>query len=123
MNLDTQVALPLLDQRCEGEGGGWQRLLESEFRTLVELSAEERRQVVILPPSIAKLTAQLVKRRWDGRLMLWAPTGSRTSTARNVPRPAAGRAATREDCSVTAAVALQKFLGKQPGHADVQAAR
>ncbi|MFI1105148.1 leucine-rich repeat domain-containing protein [Streptomyces melanogenes] len=46
---------------------GWQRLLElvdeaasdgrEEFRPLTELSAEERRQVVTLPPSIATLTA------------------------------------------------------------------
>ncbi|WP_369213164.1 leucine-rich repeat domain-containing protein [Streptomyces flavofungini] len=46
---------------------GWQRLLElvdeaaedgrEEFRPLTGLSAEERRQVVTLPPSIAKLTA------------------------------------------------------------------
>ncbi|MFI8242541.1 leucine-rich repeat domain-containing protein [Streptomyces sp. NPDC085866] len=46
---------------------GWQRLLElideaaddgrEEFRPLVELSAGERRQVITLPPSIAKLTA------------------------------------------------------------------
>lgn len=46
---------------------GWQHLLElvdaaaadgrEEFRPLNELSAEERRQVVTLPPSIAKLTA------------------------------------------------------------------
>ncbi|MET7621919.1 leucine-rich repeat domain-containing protein [Streptomyces sp. NPDC005408] len=46
---------------------GWRRLLElideaaddgrEEFRPLVELSARERRQVITLPPSIAKLTA------------------------------------------------------------------
>ncbi|MFI9756477.1 leucine-rich repeat domain-containing protein [Streptomyces sp. NPDC051963] len=45
---------------------GWQHLLElvdeaaadgrEEFRPLTELSAEERRQVVTLPPSLAKLT-------------------------------------------------------------------
>ena len=46
---------------------GWQRLLElvddasadgrEDFRPLLELSPEERRQIVTLPPSIAKLTA------------------------------------------------------------------
>ncbi len=46
---------------------GWQHLLElvdeaaadgrEEFRPLVELSPEERRQIVTLPPSIAQLTA------------------------------------------------------------------
>ncbi|MEU6883098.1 leucine-rich repeat domain-containing protein [Streptomyces sp. NPDC046712] len=46
---------------------GWQHLLElideaaadgrEEFRPLVDLSPEERRQIITLPPSIAKLTA------------------------------------------------------------------
>ncbi|WP_328665399.1 leucine-rich repeat domain-containing protein [Streptomyces sp. NBC_00322] len=46
---------------------GWQHLLElvdeaaaderEEFRPLIELSPEERRQVITLPPSIARLTA------------------------------------------------------------------
>lgn len=46
---------------------GWRRLLElideaaadgrEEFRPLIELSPEERRQIVTLPPSIARLTA------------------------------------------------------------------
>lgn len=49
------------------EAAGWRHLLEQieeaaddqreEFKPLVELSAEERRQVVTLPPTIARLTA------------------------------------------------------------------
>ncbi|MEU7005651.1 hypothetical protein [Streptomyces sp. NPDC046332] len=46
---------------------GWRHLLElideaaadgrEEFRPLIEISPEERRQIVTLPPSIARLTA------------------------------------------------------------------
>ncbi|MEU9917913.1 leucine-rich repeat domain-containing protein [Streptomyces sp. NPDC051001] len=53
-------------ERQDTSAPGWQRLLEvidesaadgrEEFRPLVELSPEERRQVVTLPPSIAQLT-------------------------------------------------------------------
>ncbi|MFB7361586.1 leucine-rich repeat domain-containing protein [Streptomyces hydrogenans] len=54
-------------ERQDTSAPGWLRLLElvdeaaddgrEEFRPLVELSPEERRQVVTLPPSIATLTA------------------------------------------------------------------
>lgn len=54
-------------ERQDTSAAGWQRLLElvdeaaddgrEEFRPLVELGTEERRQVITLPPSIAKLTA------------------------------------------------------------------
>ncbi|MFJ8593369.1 leucine-rich repeat domain-containing protein [Streptomyces sp. NPDC093598] len=54
-------------ERQDTSAPGWQRLLElvdeaaadgrEEFRPLTELSPEERRQIVTLPPSIAKLTA------------------------------------------------------------------
>ncbi len=54
-------------ERQDTSAGGWRRLLElieeaaadgrEEFRPLVELSPEERRQVVTLPPTVAKLTA------------------------------------------------------------------
>lgn len=54
-------------ERQDTSAPGWQHLLElvdeaaddgrEEFRPLAELSPEERRQVVTLPPSIAKLTA------------------------------------------------------------------
>jgi hypothetical protein len=54
-------------ERQDTSTAGWRHLLElideaaedgrEEFRPLVELSAEERRQVVTLPTSIAKLTA------------------------------------------------------------------
>ncbi|MFF4569805.1 hypothetical protein [Streptomyces sp. NPDC001410] len=54
-------------ERQDTSADGWQRLLglideaaddgREEFRPLVELSDEERRQVITLPPSIAKLTA------------------------------------------------------------------
>ncbi|MEY9904866.1 hypothetical protein ABIA35_001082 [Catenulispora sp. MAP12-49] len=53
--------------RQDTDSAGWRRLLElveeaaedrrEEFKPLVELSAEQRRQVVTLPPTIAKLTA------------------------------------------------------------------
>jgi hypothetical protein len=53
--------------RQASESAGWQHLLElieeaaddrrEEFKPLVELTAEERRQVVALPPTIGKLTA------------------------------------------------------------------
>lgn len=53
-------------ERQDVSAPGWQHLLElvdeaaadgrEEFRPLTELSPEERRQVVTLPPSIAKLT-------------------------------------------------------------------
>ncbi|MDI2127596.1 leucine-rich repeat domain-containing protein [Yinghuangia seranimata] len=55
------------NDRQDTGAAGWQHLLElieeaaddqrEEFKPLIELSAEERRQVVTLPPSIAKLTA------------------------------------------------------------------
>lgn len=54
-------------ERQDTSAPGWQHLLElvdeaaadgrEEFRPLIELSPEARRQVVTLPPSIAKLTA------------------------------------------------------------------
>lgn len=54
-------------ERQDTSAPGWQHLLElvdeaaadgrEEFRPLAELSPEERRQIVTLPPSIAKLTA------------------------------------------------------------------
>ncbi|MFF4352504.1 leucine-rich repeat domain-containing protein [Streptomyces sp. NPDC001530] len=54
-------------ERQDTSAPGWQHLLElvdeaaddgrEEFRPLVELSPKERRQVITLPPSIAKLTA------------------------------------------------------------------
>lgn len=54
-------------ERQDTSAPGWQRLLElvdeaaadgrEEFRPLTELSPEERRQVITLPPSIARLTA------------------------------------------------------------------
>ncbi|MGW0603121.1 leucine-rich repeat domain-containing protein [Streptomyces sp. NPDC002640] len=54
-------------ERQDTTAPGWLRLLElveeaaadgrEEFKPLVELSAEERRQVVTLPPTIARLTA------------------------------------------------------------------
>ncbi|MFE4660563.1 leucine-rich repeat domain-containing protein [Streptomyces hydrogenans] len=54
-------------ERQDASAPGWQHLLElvdeaaadgrEEFRPLTELSPEERRQVVTLPPSIARLTA------------------------------------------------------------------
>ncbi|MEW5626240.1 leucine-rich repeat domain-containing protein [Streptomyces hydrogenans] len=54
-------------ERQDTSAPGWLRLLElvdeaaadgrEEFRPLVELSPEERRQVITLPPSIATLTA------------------------------------------------------------------
>ncbi|MGW8884561.1 hypothetical protein [Streptomyces sp. NPDC055749] len=54
-------------ERQDTSAAGWQRLLElideaaddgrEEFRPLVALSAQERRQVITLPTSIAKLTA------------------------------------------------------------------
>jgi hypothetical protein len=54
-------------ERQDTSAPGWQHLLElvdeaaadgrEEFRPLVELSPEERRQAISLPPSIAKLTA------------------------------------------------------------------
>ncbi|MFE7788679.1 hypothetical protein [Streptomyces sp. NPDC057460] len=54
-------------ERQDTSAPGWQHLLElvdeaaadgrEEFRPLIELSPEERRQVITLPPSIARLTA------------------------------------------------------------------
>ncbi|WP_318218845.1 leucine-rich repeat domain-containing protein [Streptomyces sp. SCL15-6] len=54
-------------ERQDTSAPGWQHLLElvdeaaadgrEEFRPLIELSPEERRQVITLPPSIATLTA------------------------------------------------------------------
>lgn len=54
-------------ERQDASAPGWQHLLElvdeaaadgrEEFRPLTELSPEERRQVITLPPSIARLTA------------------------------------------------------------------
>ncbi|MFI6944668.1 leucine-rich repeat domain-containing protein [Streptomyces sp. NPDC050422] len=54
-------------ERQDTSASGWQHLLElvdeaaadgrEEFRPLTELSPEERRQVITLPPSIARLTA------------------------------------------------------------------
>ncbi|MFE4831279.1 leucine-rich repeat domain-containing protein [Streptomyces sp. NPDC056672] len=54
-------------ERQDTSAAGWRRLLElideavddgrEEFRPLAELSAEERRQVITLPPGIARLTA------------------------------------------------------------------
>lgn len=54
-------------ERQDTSAPGWRRLLElvdeaaadgrEEFRPLVELSPEERRQVLTLPPGIARLTA------------------------------------------------------------------
>ncbi|MFD5661842.1 leucine-rich repeat domain-containing protein [Streptomyces hirsutus] len=54
-------------ERQDTSAPGWRRLLElideaaadgrEEFRPLVELSQEERRQIVTLPPSIARLSA------------------------------------------------------------------
>ena len=54
-------------ERQDTSAPGWQHLLElvdeaiadgrEEFRPLTELSPEERRQVITLPPSIARLTA------------------------------------------------------------------
>lgn len=54
-------------ERQDPTAPGWRRLLElveeaaadgrEEFKPLIELSPEERRQVITLPPSIAKLTA------------------------------------------------------------------
>ncbi|MEV0241707.1 leucine-rich repeat domain-containing protein [Streptomyces sp. NPDC050674] len=54
-------------ERQDTSAPGWQRLLElveeaaadgrEEFRPLTELSPEHRRQIITLPPSIAKLTA------------------------------------------------------------------
>ena len=54
-------------ERQDTSTAGWKRLLElvdeaaadgrEEFRPLVDLSPEERRQIVTLPPSIAKLTS------------------------------------------------------------------
>ncbi|WP_377273256.1 leucine-rich repeat domain-containing protein [Peterkaempfera sp. SMS 1(5)a] len=62
-----QARVSFHPDRQDTSAAGWQRLLElideaaddgrEEFRPLVELSAEERRQVITLPPSIAKLTA------------------------------------------------------------------
>lgn len=53
-------------ERQDTSAPGWQRLLKlideaaadgrEEFRPLIELSQEERRQIVTLPPSIARLT-------------------------------------------------------------------
>ncbi|MGW7428187.1 leucine-rich repeat domain-containing protein [Streptomyces sp. NPDC054861] len=53
-------------ERQDTSAPGWRRLLElideaaadgrEEFRPLVELSPEERRQIITLPPSIARLT-------------------------------------------------------------------
>ncbi|MEU4075513.1 leucine-rich repeat domain-containing protein [Streptomyces venezuelae] len=54
-------------ERQDPTAPGWRRLLElveeaaadgrEEFKPLIELSPEERRQVITLPPNIAKLTA------------------------------------------------------------------
>ncbi|MEU2855228.1 leucine-rich repeat domain-containing protein [Streptomyces syringium] len=54
-------------ERQDTSAPGWQHLLElvdeaiadgrEEFRPLTELSPEERRQIITLPPSIARLTA------------------------------------------------------------------
>lgn len=54
-------------ERQDTSAAGWQHLLElvdeaiadgrEEFRPLTELSPEERRQIITLPPSIARLTA------------------------------------------------------------------
>lgn len=54
-------------ERQDTSAPGWLRLLElideaaadgrTEFRPLAEMSAQERRQVITLPPTIAKLTA------------------------------------------------------------------
>ncbi|MGW7310177.1 leucine-rich repeat domain-containing protein [Streptomyces sp. NPDC054835] len=54
-------------ERQDTSAPGWQHLLElvdeaiadgrEEFRPLTELSQEERRQIITLPPSIARLTA------------------------------------------------------------------
>lgn len=54
-------------ERQDTSAPGWLRLLElideaaadgrAEFKPLAEMSAEERRQVITLPPTIAKLTA------------------------------------------------------------------
>ncbi|MFI1720777.1 leucine-rich repeat domain-containing protein [Streptomyces sp. NPDC020489] len=62
----TRTAVGFHPERQDTTAPGWRRLLElvdeaardgrEEFRPLKELSAEERRQVITLPPSIAKLT-------------------------------------------------------------------
>ena len=54
-------------ERQDTSAAGWQRLLElvdeaaadgrEEFRPLVDLTPDERRQIITLPPSIAKLTS------------------------------------------------------------------
>ncbi|MFJ8108868.1 leucine-rich repeat domain-containing protein [Streptomyces sp. NPDC096132] len=63
----TAADMRLHTERQDTSAPGWQRLLalveeaaadgREEFRPLAELTAEERRQVVTLPPTIAKLKA------------------------------------------------------------------